>query len=121
MAIDEENLEQEDKESLSEHRTLLANERTFAAWIRTGMAVMITGLAFGRILVKQDQKTLDYLVGGSMVALAIGLFIVALVSYYRSYKAVKEDGELPGSFWPYIVLISGLIISGICAFVTLIL
>ena len=33
-------------------RTVLANERTYAAWIRTGLAALVTGVATEHILIE---------------------------------------------------------------------
>jgi len=40
-----------DTNSLALDRTALANERTYAAWIRTGLASLVTGLGIARFLV----------------------------------------------------------------------
>jgi putative membrane protein len=36
----------EEHPDYAEHRTLLANERTYAAWVRTGLAALAGGIAF---------------------------------------------------------------------------
>lgn len=40
-----------DTNMLALDRTALANERTYAAWIRTGLAALVTGLGIARFLV----------------------------------------------------------------------
>jgi len=39
-----------DTNTLALDRTVLANERTYAAWIRTGLASLVTGLGIARFL-----------------------------------------------------------------------
>ncbi len=39
-----------DTNSLALDRTVLANERTYAAWIRTGLASLVTGLGIARFM-----------------------------------------------------------------------
>jgi putative membrane protein len=34
----------------ADHRTVLANERTYAAWVRTGLTALAAGIAFERFI-----------------------------------------------------------------------
>ena len=36
---------------LAEDRTVLANERTYSAWVRTGLTALATGVAFDKFLI----------------------------------------------------------------------
>ena len=58
-----------DAKSLADDRTVLANERTYAAWIRTGIAAMVAGLA------------VEKLQGDLMPHWAINAISVALVTF----------------------------------------
>ncbi len=40
----------EEHPDYAEQRTLLANERTYAAWLRTGLTALAAGLAFERFI-----------------------------------------------------------------------
>jgi len=40
----------EERTDLARQRNLLANERTFSAWLRTGLAAVIAGLGIARLL-----------------------------------------------------------------------
>jgi putative membrane protein len=40
----------EEHPDYAEQRTLLANERTYAAWIRTGLTALAAGIAFERFI-----------------------------------------------------------------------
>jgi putative membrane protein len=53
----------------AEDRTLLANERTYAAWIRTGLAALVAGIAFERFI------------PGTIPAWSVRLIAVILILY----------------------------------------
>ena len=40
----------EEQPDYAEHRTLLANERTYAAWVRPGLTALAAGIAFERFI-----------------------------------------------------------------------
>ena len=65
----------------SEDRTLLANERTFAAWMRTGMACI--GIALG---LRAVFGSTDYPMGAKLVA---ELFILCAVIIF--WAAVRRS------------------------------
>lgn len=51
-------------------RTQLANERTFSAWIRTGLALLVAGFAATRLLHETEPAWLITLVGVALVVLS---------------------------------------------------
>ncbi|VAW20370.1 hypothetical protein MNBD_ALPHA12-99, partial [hydrothermal vent metagenome] len=55
--------------SLALDRTILANERTYQAWIRTGLALLVAGLGIFRFL--QDELALWLLMSISMVLIVL--------------------------------------------------
>jgi putative membrane protein len=75
-------------------RTRLANERTFLAWLRTGVTCLAAGLAVGRVLPELvDGEVWPYAAIGSGYAL-VGM---ALIGYglrrERAVAASIERGE----------------------------
>ena len=75
-------------------RTRLANERTFLAWLRTGVTCLAAGLAIGRVLPELiDHDAWPYAAIGAGWAI-VGM---ALVGYglrrERSVSAAIERGE----------------------------
>ena len=83
-------------------REHLANERTFLAWVRTGMAVVIFGFAIGRFaIVIQEfiraeghpQQTAGMSVGFGVVSICTGIaLILAGLNRYRRNRAHLEAG-----------------------------
>jgi len=72
-------------------RFLLANERTFLAWVRTALAVLIGGIALTQIGHRTDARQI---VG--MVVIMLG-GLMAVVGYSRFHAADKaiREGRLP--------------------------
>ncbi len=72
-------------------RFLLANERTFLAWVRTALAVLIGGIALTQL---GHDSTAQSVVG--MIVIILGGFM-ALVGYLRFHSADRaiRRGDLP--------------------------
>lgn len=68
-------------------RTILANERTFLAYIRTAMTLLVGGVSFISFF---DQK-LVIAVGWVAIFPALLLFWKGSVHYYSLKKHLKED------------------------------
>ena len=72
-------------------RFLLANERTFLAWVRTALAILIGGIALTQL---GHDSTAQGVVG--MIVIVLGGFM-ALVGYLRFHAADRaiRRGDLP--------------------------
>ena len=75
---------QQDQEALarvrtdfSEDRTVLANERTFASWLRTGYAGIGIGLAFNALFSRIDPAWIAKLIASVFLLIAVMIFIAA--------------------------------------------
>ena len=62
---------------LSEDRTVLANERTFASWLRTGFACAAIGLGFQVLFVQMQPPWAPRAIASLFLLLAIYIFIAA--------------------------------------------
>ena len=62
---------------LAEDRTILANERTFASWLRTGFAGIAIGIAFNALFNRLEPAWLPRLIATAFLAIAILIFIAA--------------------------------------------
>jgi inner membrane protein YidH len=61
----------------AEDRTVLANERTFASWTRTGFAAIGVGLAFHALFGRIQPLWLPRVVATAFLAVAIIVFLAA--------------------------------------------
>ena len=62
---------------LAEDRTILANERTFAGWMRTSFAAIAIGIGFNALFGKLDPVWLPKLIASGFLVLAIFIAVMA--------------------------------------------
>ena len=62
---------------LAEDRTVLANERTFASWFRTGFGAVAIGLAFQALFLRMEPAWVPRAIATLFVALGMFLFVAA--------------------------------------------
>ncbi len=95
-----------------DYRFSLANERTFLAWIRTGLALIAGGLAVAQFLSPLPVKGLKEAL--SILPIAIGVFLAlrAVDHWIRCEMAMRHNRPLPASRFPavlaLVVTVSGL-------------
>lgn len=58
----------------AEDRTVLANERTFAGWLRTGFAAIGIGIAFNALFTRVQPEWVPKLIASVFLAVAILIF-----------------------------------------------
>jgi putative membrane protein len=103
----------EDSSKATNH---LANERTFLAWLRTSVAVVVFGFAIGRFAIALRQltafqgrptKTTGVSVWMGMVSILLGVIMaVAGVLRYRKTRALLDEGKFePAGFMVDLVTI----------------
>jgi putative membrane protein len=88
-----------------DYRYSLANERTFLAWIRTGLALIAGGLACAQFL---PPLGIAHLREGLAVTLLVLGAVVALraVSHWaRTERAMRLKQDLPASRFPALLAI----------------
>jgi putative membrane protein len=65
------------KTDLAEDRTVLANERTFASWMRTGLAGIGIGLGFHALFTRIEPDWVPKLIATVFLLIAVLIFISA--------------------------------------------
>lgn len=87
-------------------RFTLANERTFLAWIRTGLGLIAAGVALEAIALSLDA---DFKRAASIALLTMGAVIPAVAwwQWGRTERALRSNQALPSS------PLSGLLACGI--------
>ena len=87
-------------------RTWLAAERTYLAWLRTGLGALGMALAVGRLLPALiDASHLAFgLLGGGFAVLGVFLLVLAAYRAQRTRTALEAGTPLPTDFWAVWVL-----------------
>ena len=88
-----------------DYRFSLANERTFLAWIRTGLALVAGGLACAQFLPPLPIEHLREIIAISLLVLGAVVALRAVDHWARTERAMRLGEELPGSKFPAILAI----------------
>lgn len=78
--------EQPSRTDLAEDRTILANERTFAGWMRTSLACVAIGVGFHALFPRMEPPWVPRAIATAFLLLAI----VVIVSAERRAAAVMR-------------------------------
>ncbi|NIA01327.1 MAG: DUF202 domain-containing protein [Planctomycetia bacterium] len=70
-----------DTNTLALDRTVLANERTYAAWIRTGLASLVTGLGVARFLSDSMPLWSTHTIAATLILFSANAFFLAAWRY----------------------------------------
>lgn len=79
------------RDRLAQIRTLLAAERTFSAWIRTGLAGVGGGLVIVKLIPFHQvaHQRAAHTAGQLLVIWGAAIFIFAVVDYWTTYKRLE--------------------------------
>jgi putative membrane protein len=86
--------------STPDYRFSLANERTFLAWVRTGLALIAGGLAIAQFLPELRVPYLREALAISLLALGGAVALRALNHWVRVERAMRLGEDLPQSRFP---------------------
>ena len=91
----------------SRARDLLANERTFLAWIRTGLGLIGVGVVLAKWVETPGSATL---LGGLMFILwGTAVMAYALVRYRRITALLERGKYQPARVGPMVLTLAGLL------------
>jgi len=81
-------------DELASERTLLAADRTFSAWIRTGLAGVVGGLAVARVLIFRsfEHQVAAHVIGALLVMWGASIFVYAIIDYRRTCARLMQEG-----------------------------
>jgi putative membrane protein len=95
--------------STPDYRFSLANERTFLAWLRTGLALIAGGLAIAQFLPPLPLVHLREAIAVALLLLGGTVAVHAVDHWVRTERAIRLGGELPTSRFPAVLaLVVGL-------------
>jgi putative membrane protein len=102
-------------------RFTFANERTFLAWSRTALALVVAGLAIVQLLPPFPGVPVGrHLLGLPLIALGAVLAVTAYTEWVRNQHALRRGEPLPRSVLPWILSATVTLIAVIAAVVLLI-
>ena len=85
-------------------RFTFANERTFLAWSRTALALVVAGLGIVQLLPPFPGVPVGrHLLGVPLIVLGAVLAVVAYAEWVRSQRALRLGGPLPRSMLPWLL------------------
>jgi len=85
-------------------RFTFANERTFLAWSRTALALVVAGLGIVQLLPPFPGVPVGrHLLGVPLIILGAVLAIVAYGEWVRNQRALRRGDPLPRSVMPWIL------------------
>ena len=93
-----------------DYRFSLANERTFLAWIRTGLALVGGGLATAQLLPPLPIARLREVVAMALLLLGAAVAVRSVDHWARCERAMRLDQPLPASRFPAILALSVLVV-----------
>jgi putative membrane protein len=102
-------------------RFTFANERTFLAWSRTALALVVAGLAIVQLLPPFPRVPVGrHLLGLPLIALGAVLAVTAYGEWVRNQHALRRGEPMPRSVLPWILSATVTLTAVIAAVVLLI-
>jgi len=105
----------------------MANERTFLAWVRTGVAVVVFGFAIGRFAIAMRQLTefqghplrtagLSVWMGMSSIIAGVVMVVAGLMRYHKTKNHIHQAAFQPAGFLvdkvTILTVLFGLVLAG---------
>jgi putative membrane protein len=94
-------------------RFTFANERTFLAWNRTALALIVGGLAVVQFM-KVGFSGAELLVAMPLILLGAGMSIASYRLWQQNERALRLKGPLPPSMLPRL-LVCAIVLIGVVA------
>lgn len=89
--------------STPDYRFSLANERTFLAWLRTGLALIAGGLAAAQFLPPLPLRHLREVIAVTLLLLGGTVAVRAVDHWSRTEQAIRLGRRLPASRFPAVL------------------
>lgn len=78
------------RDGLAEDRTVLANERTYAAWARTGLTALAAWVAVEKLMVDIVPDWSIRAIAVSLLAFATATFVIGFWRYHRTSSRLRS-------------------------------
>ncbi len=103
-----------------DYRFTLANERTFLAWLRTGLALLAGAVALSSLVPDFGPRGVRIAITVLLLVLALSVTVGAYVRWDRTERALRENRSLPTDPLPRLV-VAGVVVIIIGAAVLVVL
>lgn len=80
-----------------DYRFLLANERTFLAWMRTALALIAGGVALDQFVVVAGARNLVTVLGIFAIVLGAIVAVLGTVQWRRADRAMRSGSRMDSS------------------------
>jgi putative membrane protein len=87
-----------------DYRFTLANERTFLAWLRTGLALLAGAVALASLIHDFGPRSLRIAITVMLLILSLAVVVGAFVRWDRTERALRENRPLPTDPLPRLVI-----------------
>ncbi len=92
-----------------DYRFTLANERTFLAWLRTGLGLVAGGVALASLVPEFGPRVFRTALTVLLLVLALVVTAGSYLRWERAERALREKRSLPTGVLPRL-LVSGLVV-----------
>jgi putative membrane protein len=92
-------------------RTLLAKERTYSAWVRTGLACVAAGLGIVRLLQELEPRWMVYALGALLVGTGGVLFMISFWRYRQPLDHAMQPQQAEAPVWLIGLLTAALLLA----------
>jgi putative membrane protein len=93
-----------------DYRFTLANERTFLAWLRTGLALVAGAVALASLVPDLGPVLIRNALTFALLALGLTVSVGAYLRWNRAERALRENRPLPIGVLPGLVAIGVVLI-----------
>ena len=87
-----------------DYRFTLANERTFLAWLRTGLALLAGAIALASLVHDFGPRSVRIAITVFLLILSVTVVVGAYVRWDRTERALRENRSLPTDPMPRIIV-----------------
>ena len=98
-----------------DYRFTLANERTFLAWLRTGLALLAGAVALASLVHNFGPRPMRITMTAMLLALSLTVTVGSYARWERTERALRESRPLPMDPLPRIIIAGVAIITAAAA------